>query len=216
MPSVTLVNNSAGYNRYYYGVSESEVGPNLEQYTPGSSTNVKVGLNTGYAINNRWLLSVTLNHEWLASEITNSPIVAKDSVWSGSIGIAKVGASTSDEAVYRQLILEPLAALGLTMRDVDKFAPELHNAEMMEHAGSGDVAHKNYRMIAALAVLAGEIDKAEMNDFADAVKTAVINKRAGGIGLISGRKAFQRPMKDGVKLLNAIQDVYLCKDVKLA
>ncbi|WP_067619665.1 class I fructose-bisphosphate aldolase [Alicyclobacillus acidiphilus] len=54
------------------------------------------------------------------------------------------------------------------------------------------------------------------NDFAEAVKTAVINKRAGGMGLISGRKAFQRPMDEGVKLLNAIQDVYLCKDVTLA
>ncbi len=51
------------------------------------------------------------------------------------------------------------------------------------------------------------------NDLADAVKTAVINKRAGGMGLISGRKAFQRPMKEGVELLNAIQDVYLCKEI---
>ena len=54
------------------------------------------------------------------------------------------------------------------------------------------------------------------NDFADAVRTAVINKRAGGTGLISGRKAFQRPMADGVKLLNHIQDVYLDTDVTLA
>jgi class I fructose-bisphosphate aldolase len=54
------------------------------------------------------------------------------------------------------------------------------------------------------------------NDFAEAVKTAVINKRAGGMGLISGRKAFQRPMPEGVKLLNAIQDVYLCKEVTIA
>jgi class I fructose-bisphosphate aldolase len=54
------------------------------------------------------------------------------------------------------------------------------------------------------------------NDFRDAVKTAVINKRAGGMGLISGRKAFQRPMAEGVKLLNAIQDVYLCRDVTIA
>ena len=54
------------------------------------------------------------------------------------------------------------------------------------------------------------------NDFAEAVKTAVVNKRAGGMGLISGRKAFQRPMAEGVKLLNAIQDVYLCKDVTVA
>lgn len=54
------------------------------------------------------------------------------------------------------------------------------------------------------------------SDLADAVKTAVINKRAGGMGLISGRKAFQRPMKDGVALLNAIQDVYLDKGVTVA
>ncbi len=54
------------------------------------------------------------------------------------------------------------------------------------------------------------------NDFAEAVRTAVINKRAGGMGLISGRKAFQKPMDEGVKLLNAIQDVYLCKDVTVA
>src|SRR5712672_3619502 len=51
------------------------------------------------------------------------------------------------------------------------------------------------------------------NDFAEATVTAVVNKRAGGMGLISGRKAFQRPMKEGAQLLNAIQDVYLCKDV---
>jgi len=54
------------------------------------------------------------------------------------------------------------------------------------------------------------------SDMKEAVKTAVINKRAGGMGLISGRKAFQRPMKEGVGLLNAIQDVYLSKDVTVA
>ena len=54
------------------------------------------------------------------------------------------------------------------------------------------------------------------NDFAEAVKTAVINKRAGGMGLISGRKAFQRPMAEGARLLNAIQDVYLNEDVTIA
>jgi class I fructose-bisphosphate aldolase len=54
------------------------------------------------------------------------------------------------------------------------------------------------------------------NDLAQAVRTAVINKRAGGMGLISGRKAFQKPMAEGVKLLNAIQDVYLCKEVTVA
>ena len=53
-------------------------------------------------------------------------------------------------------------------------------------------------------------------DLEQAVRTAVINKRAGGMGLISGRKAFQKPMSEGVKLLNAIQDVYMCKDVAVA
>ena len=54
------------------------------------------------------------------------------------------------------------------------------------------------------------------NDFADAARTAVINKRAGGQGLISGRKAFQRPMGEGVKILNTIQDVYLDKSITVA
>ena len=54
------------------------------------------------------------------------------------------------------------------------------------------------------------------NDFSEAVVTAVINKRAGGMGLISGRKAFQRPMAEGAKLLNAIQDVYLSKQITVA
>jgi len=53
-------------------------------------------------------------------------------------------------------------------------------------------------------------------DLADAVRTAVVNKRGGGTGLISGRKAFQRPMNDGVELLNAIQDVYLTKEITIA
>ena len=54
------------------------------------------------------------------------------------------------------------------------------------------------------------------NDFAEAARTAVINKRAGGMGLISGRKAFQRPLGEGVKLLNLIQDVYLAKEITVA
>jgi class I fructose-bisphosphate aldolase len=54
------------------------------------------------------------------------------------------------------------------------------------------------------------------SDLADAVRTAVVNKRGGGTGLISGRKAFQRPMDKGVKLLNSIQDVYLSKKITIA
>ena len=54
------------------------------------------------------------------------------------------------------------------------------------------------------------------SDMADAVKTAVVNKRAGGAGLIVGRKAFQRPVKEGVELLNRVQDVYLCDEITIA
>ncbi len=54
------------------------------------------------------------------------------------------------------------------------------------------------------------------NDLADAIKTAILNKRAGGMGLISGRKAFQKPIKQGIEILNTIQDVYLSSDVTIA
>jgi class I fructose-bisphosphate aldolase len=54
------------------------------------------------------------------------------------------------------------------------------------------------------------------NDFVEAARTAIINKRAGGTGLISGRKAFQRPMEDGIALLNLVQDVYLDDSITVA
>jgi class I fructose-bisphosphate aldolase len=54
------------------------------------------------------------------------------------------------------------------------------------------------------------------NDLSEAVRTAVINKRGGGMGLISGRKAFQKPMNEGVALLHAIQDVYLAPEITIA
>ncbi|MFA6118798.1 MAG: class I fructose-bisphosphate aldolase [Parachlamydiales bacterium] len=54
------------------------------------------------------------------------------------------------------------------------------------------------------------------SDLSEAAETAVINKRAGGMGLILGRKAFQRPMKDGIEIINTVQDVYLCKDITIA
>ena len=54
------------------------------------------------------------------------------------------------------------------------------------------------------------------NDLQQAVKTAVINKRAGGAGVISGRKTFQKPMEEGIKIFHAIQDVYLCPEITVA
>jgi class I fructose-bisphosphate aldolase len=59
-------------------------------------------------------------------------------------------------------------------------------------------------------------DSKGASDMGDAVRTAVINKRGGGMGLISGRKAFQRPRQEGIALLNAIQDVYLDRDITVA
>jgi len=76
-----------------------------------------------------------------------------------------------------------------------------------------------YQVINCYAGRAGLINSggaSGKNDFADAVKTAIINKRAGGMGLISGRKAFQRPLKEGIQLLNMIQDVYLNDEITLA
>ncbi|HEY8020497.1 MAG TPA: class I fructose-bisphosphate aldolase [Thermoanaerobaculia bacterium] len=68
----------------------------------------------------------------------------------------------------------------------------------------------------ASMINSGGDSKGGQSDFAQAVRTAVINKRAGGAGLISGRKTFQRPMKEGVALFQAIQDVYLCPEVTIA
>jgi betaine reductase len=95
-----------------------------------------------------------------------SPILRLDP---GAVGMANIGSSTSEELVYRHLISRPLEKLDLTMHDVDKFAPELHNPEIMVHSGTGDVARKNYGAIAALAVMAGVIAKDEMKGFIDKV-----------------------------------------------
>ncbi|MHC5020202.1 MAG: glycine/sarcosine/betaine reductase complex component C subunit beta [Planctomycetota bacterium] len=84
-------------------------------------------------------------------------------------GHAPISASSSDNAVYRKLVVDPLQACGLGFADVDHFAPELHNPEIMEFAGSGDVVRKNYRALAALAVLEGAITKAEMEGFIERV-----------------------------------------------
>ncbi len=76
-----------------------------------------------------------------------------------------------------------------------------------------------YQLLNCYAGRAGLINSggaSGKNDFAEAIRTAVINKRAGGSGLISGRKTFQRPFDEGVKLFNAIQDVYLSPDVTIA
>ncbi|HRK29945.1 MAG TPA: class I fructose-bisphosphate aldolase [Tepidisphaeraceae bacterium] len=99
---------------------------------------------------------------------------------------------------------------GKTHKDVyEKLNPGDHPIEMTRY----QLANA-YMGRAPLINSGGESKGA--NDFADAVRTAVINKRAGGMGLISGRKAFQRPLKEGIKLLNLVQDVYLDKSITVA
>lgn len=77
-----------------------------------------------------------------------------------------IGAGSSPQAVYEALVVEPLARAGLGMVDVDRYAVELHNPEITEPGGSGDVPRTNYRTLAALAALRGEIGRDEIEEFA--------------------------------------------------
>ena len=95
-----------------------------------------------------------------------SPIIR---LGEGAIGKVPIGAGTADEAVFRHYLLQPLDSLGLRCTDVDRYALELQNPEIMEFAGSGDVARKNYRKIAAMAVMANQLDKKDMNSWIDRV-----------------------------------------------
>jgi hypothetical protein len=88
-----------------------------------------------------------------------SPIIRLEP---GAVGKVPIGASTSEESVYRHYLLKPLENLGLNFTDIDKYAPELQNPEITEFAGSGDVVKKNYRKIAAMAVLAKQLEKKDM------------------------------------------------------
>jgi class I fructose-bisphosphate aldolase len=105
---------------------------------------------------------------------------------------------------------------GFTAIDFGKTSPKVYS----ELATDNPIDMCRYQVANCYMGRAGLINsggesKGE-SDLAEAVRTAVVNKRAGGMGLISGRKAFQRPMEDGIGLLNAIQDVYLSKDVTIA
>ncbi|MFP3984245.1 MAG: glycine/sarcosine/betaine reductase complex component C subunit beta [Desulfurivibrionaceae bacterium] len=95
-----------------------------------------------------------------------SPVIRTDP---GAFGNVPVGASTSDEAVFRHYLLKPLENLGLKCTDIDRFAVELQNPEIMEFAGSGDVARKNYRKIAAMAVRSGQLEKKDMDTWGSKV-----------------------------------------------
>jgi betaine reductase len=84
-----------------------------------------------------------------------------------SIGKHTVGAGSSQQAIIKCLVSEPLDRLGLKFKDVDKYATELHNPEVTEPGGSGDVPLLNYRMIAAMATMAKEIEQADIPKFVE-------------------------------------------------
>jgi len=106
-------------------------------------------------------------------------------------------------------------ALKLAGSDYGKTDPRIYSELTSDHP----IDLCRYQVLNCFAGRAGLINSggaSGKNDIAEAVKTAVINKRAGGMGLISGRKAFQKPLRDGVEILNAIQDVYLAKEIDIA
>lgn len=82
-----------------------------------------------------------------------------------SVGKHSVAAGSSPQAITEALVAEPLKRLGFSLKDVDKYAVELHNPEVTEPQGSGNVPRTNYRMIAALGVMRGELERDEMNTF---------------------------------------------------
>jgi glycine/sarcosine/betaine reductase complex component C subunit beta len=93
----------------------------------------------------------------------HSPVIRLDSV-----GRHPVGAGGAQRQILEALVAEPLSRLGLRFGDVDRYATELHNPEVTEPAGSGNVPLLNYRMIAALAVAAGEVARAGLDGFVEA------------------------------------------------
>ncbi len=91
-----------------------------------------------------------------------SPIIRMEP---GGIGTVPVGASATDESVFGHYLVKPLEKLRLSFHDIDRFATELQNPEIMEYAGSGDVAKKNYRKIGAMAVMTKQIERQQMDSW---------------------------------------------------
>jgi len=135
-----------------------------------------------------------------------------------------LAADTTGQANYLAVTIEadivkqkqPELNGGFTALQLGKTHPDMYNKLTTEHP----IDLTRYQVVNCYMGRSGLINSGGAStgagDLAQAVRTAVINKRAGGMGLISGRKAFQRPMKEGIELLNAIQDVFLNKDITVA
>jgi len=89
-----------------------------------------------------------------------SPAIRLDAV-----GMHTIGAGSSAQAIYQALVVDPLVRNGMGILDIDRYAVELHNPDITEPNGNGNVAQGNYRIMAGMAVLRGEMEKADMNDF---------------------------------------------------
>ena len=135
----------------------------------GGGSLAKLGMKFQYFLKN----DIPILDDCLAStallvseDDQKSPIIRLDP---GAVGQVPIGAGTTDESVFRHYLLNPLEALDLKCTDIDRYAVELHNPEIMEFAGSGDVAAKNYRKIAARAVLAKQLEKQGMDSWIEKV-----------------------------------------------
>jgi class I fructose-bisphosphate aldolase len=105
-----------------------------------------------------------------------------------------------------------ISALNKGSRKFGKFDPKMYSELSSEHP----IDLCRYQVLNSFAGRVGLINsggESGKNDLKEAVYAAIVNKRAGGMGLIMGRKAFQKPFDEGVAILNAVQDVYLCKEV---
>jgi outer membrane scaffolding protein for murein synthesis (MipA/OmpV family) len=88
VPRIHATYESAEHSEYYYSVTEAEATPTRPVYTPGSTWNTRAEVRVGYELSPQWLLTATAGAEWLGSEITNSPIVGRDRVFYGNVGLA--------------------------------------------------------------------------------------------------------------------------------
>jgi class I fructose-bisphosphate aldolase len=126
---------------------------------------------------------------------------------------------TIEADIIKQKLPECNNGYGAVAKATGKSYGKTHERVYTDLTTDHPIDLTRYQVLNCYAGRAGLINSggaSGKNDFAEAVRTAVINKRAGGTGLISGRKAFQRPFEEGVKLFHAIQDVYLSPDVTIA
>ena len=97
---------------------------------------------------------------WIGRDDGQSPVIRLD-----AIGKHDIGSGSSQQEIFKKLVVEPLERLGHKLTDIDKFATEMHNPEITEPQGSGNVPKTNYRIIGSLAVIRKEMEKSALDDF---------------------------------------------------